>query len=175
MSEFDIIVKDLKKRGYKLIGMGLYSEVFGHPNKNKVYKIICSNDGAYLQYAKKIKNLDNPYLPKIHSIKEGFKENVQAVIVIEKLETMDIRKSNKKISKTLNKDISGYGNCGVCLHRSDLENTLESTACKKLKQAIKIILEVAEEWLLDLHDENYMFRRTGEKFQLVFSDPISTP
>ena len=175
MSEFDTIVTDLNKRGYKSIGDGLYSEVFGHPKKNRVYKVIYKcDDDAYLDYAKKIKGMDNPYLPKIHSIEEGFKDDVQAVVVIEKLERMDIMRANKSVSKAFSKDVSGCKGFGVTIYKRELEDTFKSTACKKLKEAIQIILEVAEDWLLDLHDDNYMFRKTNGKFQLVFSDPVST-
>lgn len=58
----------LKSKGWKYLGGGCFSEVYGHKNCDRVIKIVRRGDRAYNVFVNNIKESKNKYFPKIYKI-----------------------------------------------------------------------------------------------------------
>lgn len=66
------IEASLVKRGFVLLDEGSYSQIWGHNQRDYVYKVNCLEpDPAWFAYANmcKRKHSDNPFAPRIHWIR----------------------------------------------------------------------------------------------------------
>ena len=169
--------KKLKARGYKEIGYGLYATVLGKPKSKYVIKVY-EDDGAYELFLNMIQKEKNPHFPKIYSIKEfeGKEGNVWARVKMEKLipfkeplnSTDKKHRTVKVLQRSLQTNETDYFD--EVFRKFGRNLKLKKTL---LYKAIRLVLDlVNERFRLDLHNENIMFRKIGNKMQLVITDPI---
>lgn len=134
----------LKSNGYKRLGKGVFSEVWGQPGAETVIKVSTSEDTCWLRYAKwAMKQPDNPHLPKIYSLKT-YKTRSGTLFVarMEKLtEAIDYftkyldrvgrEKDPKRIGAILWVGLLGYDNVQDMLHDSSVLRSLANSTVRK--------------------------------------------
>lgn len=168
----------LKKFGYKRIGEGAYGVVYGKRGTRNVIKVVenCFNE-CYLSYAQYAfnNNHKNRYLPKIHALipLEYF-----SIIVMERLYH---RKGT--FAKTFAKHFRLH-----YLNSDDIKEAFLPRSTVSRKSSLISIQRFGnrvinkwkrengkyhEEVFWDLWPQNIMFRKTGNRFQTVITDPIA--
>lgn len=167
-------LEHLKNNGYRIIGSGLYADVFINKRKKTVLKTY-KRDPAYDKFLKRIHRLRNPYFPKIHSIKRyaGKFDRSWTVVEMERLKNADELDEEGYLTKTLKKlseDFTDYYNIDF----NDFVLDFESYSIKdyKLEKAIAILRDLAKSYMLDLHSNNVMFRKEGRNHRVIFTDPL---
>lgn len=135
---------------------------------------------------------ENPYFPRLYAVKRYHNENGDLVYRadIETLESLDnieyeilaayVEKiSNKKFDLSykpyLTKGDNRY-NIEYILDEfieSLIRNPRNLTSDPLLKQAAQFIAKFKKDYIIDIHGNNYMFRRGQYGIQLVFTDPLA--
>jgi len=171
--------------GTEKLGKGYFAFVYTHKRKhNTVIKIgLCGsidkvgtsphNDG-YLAFLKKTQRYPkNPFFPKVHSIKlykhvnRFDRSTFYYVIEMEKLvRFFDVKRRSpllKKWFKIYDTDeMDSY-----TLKPSNMKGVFA-------KQAAKVVRSLFEQFHIDIHEDNYMWRVTNQKSpQLVITDPAA--
>jgi len=155
----DSFLKALQKRGFKELGEGAFCLVYGHPDKDFVYKFTGDDvDVAWLEYAKlcRTTHKDNPFAPKIHWVREtewGF------IAKIEKLDKTICQLHANDKNRRLYHRVRRFKNSAATQHEladefPDLAHLMEDIH--------------ALGYHVDLHDENVMIK--DDRF--VITDPV---
>ena len=153
--------RKLEKLGYKEIGSGAFSTVYG--NGDVVIKVAEGGDGydAFLEYALAYQN--NPYFPKIYAVERytNVKWNRKS-------------KSGSEYTVVTMERLDGEAPPGISrsLHTrtSEVKSKQFTSDNPKEKQALRVLAELEKEhgWL-DMHSGNVMMR--GK--QPVIIDPVA--
>ncbi len=168
-------IKNLEQIGY-----GVQSDVYHHKPTNAVVKILTisgTHDPSYQFYRMVLKHQDNPYFPRIYSIKQYDVDSPFMIVTMEKLQPLN-EKDNVKFMKlsgmlvkkgesndSRRKQIKDYWtNPANRLH------LLQTTSDKYLKQAIRLMEPLFRYYRPDVHFNNIMIRSPN---QFVFIDPIN--
>lgn len=156
-------VDRLKKSGFKPVGFGCFSEVYGRPDLDYVYKVSVLDrmDDGWLKYANLVleKFQGNPHAPKIMKLKT-FKYFY--VAKMEKLEftvsesnDIELAKFFEQVAVALHKNPSNY---------DTWEFEKNNLVLAELMTGIRLMFETC-----DFHDDNAMVRHDGT---FVITDPI---
>ncbi len=171
----------LKKYGYKRIGEGAYGVVYGKRGVSNVIKIVesCLND-CYLSYAQYAfnNNLSNRYLPKIYAVipLEYFH-----IVVMERLHHRKgafAKKFAKHFRRHYLNDDDNNIQENFLLPRSSVNRKSSLISIQRIGNRIinkwkRENGKYHEEVFWDLWPQNIMFRKTGNRFQTVITDPIA--
>lgn len=169
---FDQFVDQLKKEGYKKLGRGSFALVMGKPGADTVIKISYNESDPWPVYAetiRKSKLSDNPWLPKVFSIKR-FEDEFGDSYHVAEMERLRPLKSNRQSSQMVD-TIEGMWNSVTNSNKMAL-----AFIDRQFVAAVKLIDKVIdkhnddynEAWL-DLHTGNIM--RRGDQY--VFTDPMA--
>jgi hypothetical protein len=165
-------IRLLSRLGYNEIGSGLFGQVYSKDKSKKVIKVY-QHDPAYDAFLKKIIKKKNPFFPKIYKVKRYIFEGHKVTIVLmEKLSSYGCMPSGRrenivrKFSKYIDEDEVWGFRAGD--FNPLIENYRPSNRNKFLNEAIEILNDLCDEFVLDLHPGNLMMRKS----QLVFIDPI---
>jgi len=171
----------LKEEGYKEIGSGLFGTAYVKSGENRVLKVF-EGDNSYLQFIQRVKNLKNPYFPKVYSItKFVYNGAIWYAVELERLKHIeDIPTSEQEelLDSFPNIDVEEYFCNGSCnseyIEFSDLIHDFVASGNRKLDRAIEIIDELFNDGVgeIDLHGRNVMVRREPQGNRLVFTDPL---
>lgn len=188
----------LEKKGYKLLGDGAYSEVWGREQDSFVIKLSRNEDICYLKFAKwAMKQKNNPYVPKIYFLKtykgwDDYDEKKVELFVsaIEKLEDFTYELTKVKWTK---KHIPFL--IWACVKTNEMRSYKKELVkiCSEYKiKLTKVFIKkcydnfnrtkagktfnhiqsfVGKKCLLDLHSGNIMIRR--DPIHIVFTDPLA--
>lgn len=160
----------------KYLGQGCFSEVYQHPtNPDRVLKFV-KGDKAYINYARfAMKNPQNPYLPKVFSIKKpDFFSSFDYIVELEKLKACTAKKDRQvtwKLQKFGGFDLQEKPYRSISwISTSSWKKLAKLSPCSDFKQAMNYIMNRAGHLGVadDIHRGNIMFRQN----QLVFTDPL---
>lgn len=162
----------LRTDGYKIIGNGLYAEVWAKDNDDSHVIKVARDDVGYDEYLSYVlANQENPYFPRVFDVKrfKGVK-NVWSggditVVSMERL-TKGGKKAKKQLSKRLHrgaKDATWYTE-----EQKKAARAMFKTKHEKQLLEVMTALSKTRGWL-DLHDGNIMHRGN----QLVVIDPAT--
>ena len=188
------VVKFLKTHGFKKLGGGLYSDVYGRPQDKYVVKISKYYDPCFLKYSEWMASqTDNPYVPHFEWYKTY--ESIKGPLIIlpvEKLRHLTRADFNNIEDPAICIGLLRYGN----LYDADndklrkklkdqgyLKGTLNFEISKELvkkfasHQFIQTIATIHKKFTkggkcsLDLHAGNFMIRPSTNT--IVITDPLS--
>lgn len=166
----------LQKKGFKKLGSGLYSVVYGHPSSDKVIKVSHREDN-WIDYVKwgADKGYAGDIVPKVYSYKKIRASNSEyghfSVAVVERLEATLADHDHEIVKK--NKD--SYSVICDLMWRGLQGNDIALITADYVKPGIaKFGEEMREEFGTncgyDLHKGNWMVRKNGG---VVLTDPIT--
>lgn len=192
---------DRIEQNKSLIGSGHFSNVFNHKDEHMVKKMSNSTDSAegdqYWTYVDRLITTkiweENPFFPRIYSIKRYELENRQLYKgIMEKLipassiekDILDDYLKSLMNSQDLNSAIDAYEyfnrNKNVVnafgMIVEDIINgrkSIDIITNDALAEAIDWLRANRDMGSLDIHGDNIMFRRGKTGIQLVFADPIA--
>lgn len=142
----------MKRRGFDLLGSGKYASVYGNANYRYVIKVFMK-DSAYLRWVRfAMENKDNPYVPKIR----GKVIKITPLIYAIRLEKLQPAYS-----------MSGPFADAYYKWKKDRSYTSGDPHIDEILEYFG-----ANARLLDLHNENVMYRGSGANKQLVIVDPF---
>lgn len=163
----------LQKRGFKRLGSGAYSTVWGKPGSDKVIKVCrrAESDG-YPMFAAWAHANPSPYLPRIHS----FKRHADwYVVVLDRMEQTVSATSREEGLREATGMLweytrTGGGNRKAGVLRQAIMNAV-FTSLPGIKEMLEALHDEFEGLAhFDMHDENWMLSKDG---QLVLIDPLS--
>lgn len=160
----DRFIAGLRRRGYHVLGQGLYSTVLAKPGSQRVVKVNRSLDGwpDYMLWASKA-GYAGTFAPKVYSFKF---HGTWYVAVMERLEaTIDATRCDNprgyKIWQQLQRAISGW-----LADQKELDALVPGAWC------FATALRTSGIGATDLHTQNFMLRHDGS---VVCTDPVSVP
>src|SRR6266446_2469563 len=141
----------LEKRGYEMLGIGMYSRVWGKPGSSKVIKVGTTNDSwlTYIVWAMSKGYVGN-HAPRVDSFKVNGQEGY-FVAVMERLRRLNT------------------GNCKLMNKLTPDTNSITDTVPEWKTFSKEFTARFGRH--NDLHDGNWLQRENGE---LVLTDPLST-
>lgn len=159
----------------RIIGSGMFAQVYGSASGNKVYKVCRTDDnaGAYLPYIRKVAKLKkkNPHAPVVYEIIDFMSRpnsydeyGNYTVVVLEKLKRADGQTAG--IAEDL---------YHLLEYKIGLSSKMKLfNISKDFLQIVKIVRSVVMEHKchLDMHSGNFMFRVEGKNKSVVFTDPV---
>lgn len=167
------------------IGKGMHARVYEHPYNSKMVIKVTTNNDAWVKYAKHIVSLKRrkTWMPKIYSMTRA---NGYVVAEIEKLH------STIKESKLKSRPIDGLDWNKVSNYfydakhyKNNLDNCLKVYEIDKLIKENKLTKRFANDIFKlrnnkifissypDLHSDNAMYRKIGDKLTIVITDPFT--
>ncbi|MGZ8924370.1 MAG: hypothetical protein ACXW2E_00670 [Nitrososphaeraceae archaeon] len=178
---------------FRLVGHGVgsgigASEVYidlKHPNRAlKVVRIESLAD-SYYRYLRLIeKHSNNPFFPKVYGIKVYADEdwggdNYVLYVFMEQLTPLH-KFSKEQVYFLLSSiGISYIGDTrkdwslrNVFKEPNNRKRLQDTTNFKQFQQAIRLLNPLFDRFGSDLHVENFMVRKDGDKVQLVITDPL---
>jgi hypothetical protein len=183
----DAFVKEMIKfqGDYRLIGSGIYGEVFGSKSSKIAYKVGSIEDNfPYLTFVNEVikESKHNPFFPKIYGVryiraKKGSDNDDLFVVAMERL-----RRLPKKTWREFEPLVVAGLDSECSSDNSKFLDTAKSIGFdvkpnSDLKRAIKLLKKIDEEHgdyekvVFDLHKENFMCR--NEWSHPVFVDPFA--
>jgi hypothetical protein len=186
--DYEDYIKSLKEQGYEAIGTGLYATAYAKSGHNRVLKVY-SRDESYHSFIQRVKNLKNPYFPKVYSItkyanpKEEYNKvgGVWYAVELERLKHIEDLQINEQEDLLVEFDIdetdyidSGFSNSEYLSFNDVIEEGGWGECNIQLGRAIDIIDKLLRngDCILDLHGRNVMVRREPKGNRLVFTDPL---
>jgi len=167
-----IINAFFKSEGWNVLGDGCFATCWGKPKTKFVIKVFDScEDECYYDFITEVQKIKSDYVPKVYSIIEI--GNV-CLVVMEKLISHDflsLRKYRKIMKDYFDIDIeSEFGYLPSQMHRY----IRESDKHNELHNIVKIIVKIRESGggLLDLHEDNIMYRKHGASYIPIIIDPL---
>jgi hypothetical protein len=173
------------------LGDGAFSKVFTDPTdphmvdkrSSTLRHVRGAKDGfnAFIEYLVKHDLMDNIHFPKVYNVdrvtgKDGkYRESykVEKLIPLQKLSEEELdtlaEMNFPQLFENTPEEISSF------IERSVINQlTFNRLKSESLKDAISIVKRAASElkFMVDLHDENIMVRRTSVGLQIVINDPL---
>lgn len=190
-TSYDKFVKNLRKKGYRRIGSGVFGEVYATKRSRHVIKIgITDRNEAYLDFLNVVKkNQKNPHFPKIHSLTkvivnnkskdkdddedyfwDDFDNDDYFIVKMERLKAIGHlgRRIQNREAEKFGVD-SIYDFDSIKFYNKE---AVKRASGKHRKEAIKKLHKLLWNHGEDLHTGNLMWRIRGKKKQLVITDPV---
>lgn len=172
-----------KEDGFRRIGHGAFSAVYGKPGCDYVYKIGRTvANGAYLSYVRMIKKSKQQYdlFPQIHSVTVYTNGNFNTSYFVVRMERLDrVKWYQQRVSCDVDQFRSGF----FCASRSwDWHQPVDKEVLKSENYKYFKMLHRLQMWALrhfdnsasfDLHSGNFMVRRQQGKQIMVLTDPLA--
>jgi len=172
-SSINEIYDFLDTLGFEEIGNGLYARCYSKPSLKYVIKVFDAlEDEGYNLYLSKIEKIKNKYTPKIFYVvnakftEQGTPKRIKFVI-LEKLHEyskIGMGKCNTIIKK--------YFGCYIDEMQYKITDDCISSYDEQLRYIVEQIYDISQEWEMDIHDGNIMYRKSKKSFVPVFTDPI---
>jgi DNA topoisomerase IB len=177
----------LRDEKQRVIGAGLYAEVYQHPQYKKVVVKVGEENKRILNYiAFAVRNQNNPYVPKVYDIRrfrsrtsETYSPHNYFVLFLERLREYE-RLSNNTKRRILYQHVPPSLSVWQDMHKAedffmdvsmrDLREDLRELPTVRSQQLLKVLDYLHKSHSIDLHDANIMLRG---KSQIVFTDPTT--
>jgi len=172
----------LKDNGYEQIGSGLFAKTFAKSGHNRVLKVY-SGDSAYHTFIQRVKNLKNPYFPKVYSItKYNNKESgIWYAVELERLKHIEDLPMEEQEELLENYPVewedyfdSGCSNSEYLCFDDLIHDGLWGDDDVALSMACELIEKLFNDGVgeIDLHGRNVMVRKEPKGNRLIFTDPL---
>lgn len=161
----------------KMLGQGMQAVAVRHPKSKTVIKKvnITGDEDPAVKYVKLIANhQNNPFFPRIYSAKVyRLRDNGQLIMVMhmERLhewDTPQLQDATRQSAEHLGFELSDF----TLDDFDDRERIATATKNPKLKEALRLMEPLFQQFGSDLHEANWMVRLTSTGPQLVFADPF---
>jgi len=167
--------KILADAGYKLLGSGLYANVYAKPDDNYVLKLFSNDDEAYINFMYLTIGNPNPHFPKFKGKMMRVTDDYYAI----RMERLTPLKINTDDSRKLARNLSTYTKLiqqKAGRRQPDNEKIIAINEYMDeldeeqpgIKYACNIIGNNLKTETVDIHDENIMMRGNV----LVITDPV---
>ena len=166
----DRYTDNLQELGYKYFDSGSFASVYAKPGSKNVIKVgKIQYQDAYIAFLKSIDET-NPHFPKVKSV-QLFKNSGGDYYVVEMerlINFFDVKDTSSKLTRLgITNDRDYYGQLDSM---QELEFTPRTKHMKQVKRVLRTLFNTHNE---DLHAGNVMWRKRGQGYQFVITDPVA--
>jgi hypothetical protein len=174
----DIIVKLLRKNGFRKLGHGVYSVTYGRSDLPYVVKVNKASDpAAYKFYSMIAGKKSTKYFPKVHALKAYVTDsgNFKFIVVMERLHRLT-RRNWKQVNESGRGFVSWlslHPEAIMDISTDEKEGLQWGTKNKASIEIVSSLIASTKQFAgIDFHDDNVMVRMPQGDAVLV--DPVCT-